>query len=62
MRFVVLTSFTCGSAHFQLSNNWHVVVLSTDHSITSVGYLLYSRDSTGKEVPQIAYLGMLEYY
>ncbi|CAH8577260.1 unnamed protein product [Schistosoma intercalatum] len=42
---------------YELSNNWHVVVLSTDHSITSVGYLLYSRDSTGKEVPEIAYLG-----
>ena len=58
----MLTSYTCDSSHFQLSDDWHVVVFSTDHSITSVGYLLYSRDPSGKEVPEIAYLGMLKYY
>ncbi|CAH8532519.1 unnamed protein product [Schistosoma turkestanicum] len=42
---------------YELSNNWCAAAFSTDHSIISMGYLLYSRDSNGKEVPEIAYLG-----
>ncbi|CAH8860329.1 unnamed protein product [Trichobilharzia szidati] len=42
---------------YELLDGWRVVVLSTDHAIASVGYLLYRQDSSGKAVPEIAYLG-----
>ncbi|CAH8600485.1 unnamed protein product [Heterobilharzia americana] len=42
---------------YELSDNWRVVTFPTDHAITSMGYLLYSREPDCKEVPEIAYLG-----